>query len=257
MKHTPSFSALTDELCLWQDTGLKCRFWWRDDDLIDISPKLHRMRQISERYIVYVLVAVIPRDMQFNLGYETSGMHTFVWCQHGYAHQNHEISGQANSEFPLTRNRQLIVDDLSNGHRLLSDQFGERLLPVLVPPWNSFREDMVSNLPELGYVGLSQYGPISDRTNEAVCRANTHLDIVDWSTAPKFPSNRTAFLLNRIVEELSARRVTNPQSEEAFGVLTHHRAMDDEAWDFIETLLSVTHEFPCVEWISPRDLFRP
>lgn len=251
-----SFGQLADELSRWQDAGLKCRFWWRDDDLIAVSPGLHRIRQVSERHVVYVLVGIIPHLMVSTLGQDTIGMNTFVWCQHGFAHINHESPDRPNSEFPLNREKELVLEDLVKGRELLLQQFSDRLFPVLVPPWNGFRADMLEELPALGLVGISQYGNIARQQIGQTLRIDTHLDVVDWTSAPRFLPTRISFLLDRLVESLQIRRLDQGLSNNVTGILTHHRAMDDEAWDFVERLLFITHQFPCVEWISPRDLFR-
>lgn len=250
-----SYKLLTDELSHWQDAGLQCLFWWRDDDLISTSPKLHRMRQVSEQYVVYVLVAVVPDLMVSTLGCDTSGMHTFVWCQHGFAHVNHEGANLPNSEFPFSRERELVIQDLTKGRKLLLDQFSDRLFPVLVPPWNGFRDDLVKELPALGLTGISQYGSISRQKIGQALRIDTHLDVVDWSSAPKFSSAQEGLLLDRLIENLRIRRL-DYSTDNLIGILTHHRAMDEEAWKFVDELLLITHQFPCVKWVSPRDLFR-
>lgn len=257
-----SYGRLVEELSHWQDAGLRCRFWWRDDDLVSITPKLHRMRlhrmrQVSERHVIYVLVAVIPRFINTSLGRDTFGMHTFIWCQHGFAHVNHENENQPNSEFPVSRNKELVIADLIKGRELLLDQFSDRLFPVLVPPWNNFRSDLLEELPKLGLIGISQYGSIACQRIGQTLRVDTHLDVVDWARAPTFLPARARFLLDRLVQNLRICRGNQSRSGNVIGILTHHLDMDDEAWRFFERLLTITHQFPCVEWVSPRDLFRP
>jgi hypothetical protein len=250
-----TWQGLTDELACWQRVGLQCNFWWRDDDAIAVSHELLRLQSISERYFVDVLVAAIPAAMSLTLGRDALGLHSLIWCQHGLAHVNYEPGGP-NSEFPASRDNENIAQDLANGRQLLLDQFGDRLFPVLVPPWNRFREDMIAELPVLGYTGLSQYGDVGTTAVLKLTKADAHLDIVDWTMAPKFPVERPTLLLERLIEGLLSRRHNPALAAAPFGVLTHHRAMDEGSWIFMDKLLEVTHQFPCVEWVSPRDIFR-
>lgn len=253
---TDAFLPLYDELSLWQNSGLACRLWWRDDDLVQLSPNLQRMHALSQQYGAAVLVAVIPEPMDEALGRDTAGMRDFTWCQHGLAHRNHEPPGVPNSEFPTTRPASKVTDDLLAGKRLMAERFGDRFLPVLVPPWNAFREDLIDTLASLGYLGISQYGARPAGQDAPLVRVNAHLDVVDWSAAPAFPAHRTAFLLARLVELLRQRRAGDLDREEATGILTHHRAMDDAAWVFMDALLKITRRFSCVRWLSPSELFR-
>lgn len=254
MADTP-WRALIDELAYWQRANLQCNFWWRDDDAVAASRELMRLQAISEKHFVNVLVASIPTLISRTLGRDTGGMHCLIWCQHGLSHLNHE-SGEPKSEFPASRNKEKIAQDLTIGRQLLLDQFGDQLSSVLVPPWNRFRKDMIDELSALGYTGLSQYGAVGTSTVLKLTKSDTHLDIVDWSIAPKFRVERTAFLLDRLIEGLQSRRHNPALAAAPYGVLTHHRAMDEAAWIFMDKLLEITHQFPCVEWVSPRDIFQ-
>jgi hypothetical protein len=249
------FIPLREELGLWQAEGRICTLWWRDDDLVVVSPELHRMRQVSEKFFVPVLVAVIPSLMDKELANATKGMHTFVFCQHGFAHENHAPVGLPNSEFPQGWAVELIEQDLASGRSMLVEQFGERFFPIFVPPWNAFREDKIDILHVLGYLGISQYGPRSTGVVSQFVHVNTHVDIVDWAVAPVFPESRGGFLVDRLTDVLRRRRLGIIDTDEPTGILTHHRAMLDDAWQFIDYLLAETHIFPCVQWMSPHDVF--
>lgn len=249
------WAQLADELSRWYASGLHCRFWWRDDDLIAIAPELQSLQALAEEFVVDVLVAVIPAQMSATLGRDTAGMHRFVWCQHGYAHQNHAFTGEPNSEFPASRALDAMREELLRGHSALQAQFGHALLPALVPPWNRIDASLIRELPALGFHGLSRYGDRAVSSTPGLVAIDTHVDVVDWSTAPTFHPHREAILLERIVDELRQRRETPAPHDAPFGLLTHHRAMDAQAWQFVRKLLAVTHEVPGVEWVSPRELF--
>jgi hypothetical protein len=252
---TDTFTPLRDELCRWQDDLQDCTLWWRDDDLISDSSGLRKMQQLSEEYDVPALVAVIPATVDSALGSDTANMPTLIFCQHGHAHRSFAATGQSNSEFPATRPVAEIEEAVRSGQNTLEEVFGERFFPVFVPPWNAYREDLVPALASWGYTGLSQYGSRAEGMTNGVLRVNTHIDLVDWATAPEFQPGRAETLIEHLTDLLMKKRRKEIDPTKPIGILTHHRAMRDDAWDFFSGLLKLTSELPVVRWLSPHDVF--
>jgi hypothetical protein len=252
----PSWQPLIDELARWQQAGLPCRFWWRDDDLITATPRLNSLHALADEFAVEVLVAVIPAQMSASLGRDCAAMPRLVFCQHGYAHQNFAAKGEPDSEFPLDRNLEEVKRELRRGRAALLQQFDGRLLPVFVPPWNHFPEAWLPALAALGLSAISQFYKRDVQHIAGLLRVDTHLDVVDWTTPSGFPAGREYMLIEQLVNELHLRR-TEPDPQDApFGILTHHSAMELGAWQFMHRLLAITHEVPRVEWVSPTKLFQ-
>lgn len=246
------FAALRTELAVWEAERRECSFWWRDDDLVADSPALRRLAALSERHAAPVLVAVIPAQADTELARATEdGMPSLVFCQHGWGHVNHAAPDQPNSEFGPARDPAEAEADLARGSERMRDLFGNRFMPVMVPPWNKLAPALAARLPALGLGGLSQYLAEPHAPVDGLVRVDTHLDIVDWRSGAGVRD--PAALVERLVAILQMRR--NGQLREPIGVLSHHRVMADGTWRFLDRLVAVTAEFSCVRWLHPRDVF--
>ncbi|MET0384283.1 MAG: polysaccharide deacetylase family protein [Burkholderiaceae bacterium] len=249
-----AFDALHEELGHWQQVGRHCPLWWRDDDLIADSPALRTMADMAERNGVPVLVAVIPAQATATLAQETAAMALLSFCQHGYDHRNHEPAGAPPSEFGAARPLDALTADLQAGRDGMAALFGDRFMPVFVPPWNRLRLDAMPVLKGLGLRGVSQYPGEAAAAPAVLPVVNAHVDILQWSPRPPIACHPTAVLVQRLVAHL---RDSRAQAEPAapVGVLTHHRPMLDDAWTFMQRLIDVSRSYNCVRWMSPAELF--
>ena len=103
--------------------------------------------------------------------------------QHGYAHTNHAPPGDKKIELGPHRPAMFVLGELGTGRLALERLFGSRVLPVLVPPWNRIAPALVPTLPEIGYRGLSAFGPrAAPRPGPGLLQVNTHIDLIDWKT---------------------------------------------------------------------------
>ena len=251
----PAFAPLAAELALWQAAGLTCRFWWRDDDLVSMSPLLQQLADMSHRFKVSVLVAVIPAQADANLAHATTAMQSLVFCQHGYDHVNHEDKGEPSSEFGAGRGLDALKVDLERGQARMRALFGARFFPVFVPPWNRIASAAVPLLEQVHFIGLSQYADMERHTATSLQVADTHVDIIQWSAAPDTHCRPVADLVERIVYVLKKQRLQDNALGEPIGLLTHHRVMRSDSWDFVHALLTLTRSFDCVQWLTPQQIF--
>jgi hypothetical protein len=58
-----------------------------------------------------------------------------------------------------------------------------------------------------------------------------------------------------LVEHLEQRRSGEADPEEPTGILSHHLAMDDDAWRFLAEFLAATARHPAAAWCDPAALF--
>src|SRR3546814_12871678 len=102
--------------------------------------------------------------------------------------------------------------ELQAGRDLSSRLFGDRWLPVLVPPWNRIADAVAERLAELGYRGLSTFGG-AGRTFPGILRLDCRVDPVDWHGGRGFVGVPRA--LGPVLRHLRARRTgATPRSEE-------------------------------------------
>jgi hypothetical protein len=211
------------------------RFWWRDDDAGAVTPELKRLLGLSSRFSVPLALAVIPDKAEAELFRELPARVSVI--QHGTDHRNRAAPGEKKTEYPPGEPMEEALARVSSGYGRLRAFAGPRLAPVLAPPWNRVRQDLLKKLPAIGIRGISTYGPrASAEPAPALRQVNTHVDIVAWREGKGFVGEETALK--------SALRMVH--LEEPVGWLTHHAVHDAAAWAFLERLLTVRD----IRWLS-------
>lgn len=232
-----SWQVLADEAKRWADAGRTGVLWWRDDDAIDVGPALERLLAIQQEAAVPLSLAVVPAHATPALAQCVAGVPGVDVLQHGYAHVNHAAAAEKKKmELGLHRPAMMVLGELGTGWLALERLFGAQALAVMVPPWNRIAPPLVQTLPEIGFRGLSTFGPRQrPRPARGLLEINTHVDLIDWKGQRGFVGETAA--LAALVAALTRARATSPASSaEPVGVLSHHLAMDGEAWDFIRSL---------------------
>jgi len=247
---------LDRELAAWERTGQTATFWWRDDDAITPTPALQRLVDLAElrEPPTPLALAVIPARADAALAQALAAAEHAVALQHGYAHANQAAASDKKAEFGVGRDAAAARRDLWEGGERMRSLFGDRALPVLVPPWNRIDPVLAGRLDEFGFRGLSTYGPrATASTGGGVAIVNTHVDIIDWHGGRRFLG--IGGCLQLVVRHLAARREGRVDPTEATGLLTHHLVHDEDAWSFLEAFLQRTNRHPAVRWMDARLLF--
>jgi len=84
---------------------------------------------------------------------------------------------------------------------------------------------------------------------KGLLQVNTHLDLMDWRGHRGFVGEDAA--LATLVRALGAGRITG----EPVGVLSHHLAMDEGAWDFLRSLMGRARTMPGVTLPAAHRIF--
>jgi hypothetical protein len=242
--------ALDDEVARWRDAGREAQLWWRDDDAADATAELDRLISLQAETAVPLALAVVPARATPTLAERLAAAPAIDVLQHGYAHANHALPPDKKCELGPHRPAMLVLGELGTGRMALERLFATRALPVLVPPWNRIAPALVPALPEIGFTGLSTFA--TRRRAEPVRglrQINTHVDIIDWK-ARRFVGREMA-----VASLVEALRYSRSATSEPIGLLSHHLAMDEGAWDFLRSLLGKAIMLPGVKLCSARDLF--
>ena len=234
------WARLEREVDAWRAAGREMTLWWRDDDAAGPSPALSRL--LSLRPGCPFGLAVIPAVAKAALADDLPGAADVL--VHGFAHANHAGPGARKSEYPVGR---VAPDELRGARERLEDLFGDRVLPVFVPPWNRMGEDAAAALPAAGYEVLSGH---RGRPHGPLPRLDTHVDLVDWRGGRRFAG--AGAVLAALLEALVSRR--HAGDARPTGVLSHHLVHDCAAWSFLEDLLAWGAGAPGVRWVGVRDL---
>jgi len=252
--HPSGWQRLDDELDAWRARGLRATLWLRDDDACADSPALRRLLDLARDYRVPVAIAAIPAAADVTLVDAIACCDDATIVQHGYAHRNHARAGTRSAELGDEREFRVTLDELARGRERLERAFGERFIPVLVPPWNRIADDLVPHLASAGYTGISRFGPRVRAMPAAGLReVNTHVDPIAWRRDRQFIGTKAA--IERIVTHLRARRERACDADEATGFLTHHLAFDATAWAFLDALLQHTRRHDAASWLDVAHAF--
>lgn len=246
---------LQRELDAWARAGETATLWWRDDDAVTATPVLQQLIELTldAAEPLPLALAVIPARADTALAHAVQDRKHVAILQHGYAHANHAAAGAKKAEFPVGREVSIALDELRLGSGRMEELFGGGALPVLVPPWNRIDAAVVERLPEIGFCGLSSYGPRNSVGEAGTAVVNTHIDIMRWRGPREFLGAGNC--LDLAVGHLRARRERRVDRAEATGVLTHHLVHDADAWQFIADFVQRTHDHPAVRWMHAAELF--
>lgn len=225
--------------------GETIRFWWRDDDAGKDEPALARLLELAERRSLPLALAVVPAWLEPDVQGQIAARAECTVLQHGYAHVNHAKKGKKSIELG-GRADDRIGTELRKGFAILEDAFGAAFMPVLVPPWNRIDEALFTKLHDWGYCGLSVFGRRADvEIAPGVSLVNTHVDPVDWRGTRGYLGDEV--VLGRLIDQLD--------HDEPIGILSHHLAMDEACWTFLERLLSTLMRHPATRVFAPAHLF--
>jgi hypothetical protein len=219
--------------------GRPVQFWWRDDDASAPSPALERAVGLSKKYAIPLALAVIPQEATPELFH---GLHKRVTVlQHGTDHRNRAAAGEKKTEYPGTESAESALSRISQGMKKLSE--AQSFIPVLAPPWNRMRNDLLDKLPSIGIRGISAYGPQKSREPAPGLRqVNTHVDVIAWRRGRRFVGE----------DEVLISTLRHLRSMDGpIGWLTHHAVHDAATWDFLERLFTLKD----VRWCSAAEAF--
>lgn len=209
--------------------------WWRDDDISCIRPwhpvlllrgwrRLRFVCDLLAKTKIPALLAVEPRNFpeKGSLILNVVGVSGLPVAVHGLRHENRARAGK--SEFPPEYAGPDQCREILAVFRRLRQYFGDRLLPVFVPPFNTIASPLREMLEESG-ITIS-----SSNAGDAVTDCNnTDYDFVDWERRKLLPREK---ILADLVE--LTRRGTA-----SFGINSHHKLIAPEDRDFVRGLLGV------------------
>jgi hypothetical protein len=235
-----TWSEFEAALARRREAGRAAQFWWRDDDAGAVLPELTRAVRLSKDCAVPVALAVVPEAAQpelFRL------LHDGVTVlQHGTDHRNRAAAGEKKTEYPAAEPVEAALARVAHGLGTLRTLAGKRFLPVLAPPWNRVRKDLLTQLPAIGIRGLSGYGArASAEPAPGLRQVNTHVDLIAWRRGKGFIGESGAL----------AGALRFLDGNEPVGWLTHHAVHDPQAWNFLERLFTLRD----VRWLSASEVF--
>lgn len=219
-------------------------FWWRDDDAGRMHDRLEALVRLSEQRRAPLTAAVVPAWLDDEAAARLRSGPDVTVVQHGIDHADHAEPGQKKIELGGSMDRDRLRQALADGRRTLDRAFGQRFLPVLVPPWNRIDAAMVPELSALGFVAWSAFGSRSSAT--APRRIDTHLDLVDWRRGRRH--------LGKDEAGAGLAALVRAGHGEPIGLLSHHLLTDAQGWAVLDALLDTLQSHPAARLVSLRQL---
>ena len=253
---------VVQELDEWARAGIRANFWMRDDDAFKLTPQLDRLTAFARDFSVKIGLAVIPAKLTDPLvKYLNSGEAPYYPMVHGYRHVNYGAQRRP-GEFGPERPLALLIDDATSALDAFTDRF-KGLSPIFVPPFACITQELVEELPKLGFKGVStgptpierRYArlcarvgalrPVFHKVGRRAFHYDVHIDPFDWGR----DSARSAVsMANELVGFLRARRRGFVDVASPIGVLMHHLKFDDPTWAVCAELLAVVAHHPATLW---------
>jgi hypothetical protein len=242
---------LRRELDAWEGAGERATVWWRDDDAVAATPMLERLLAAAQG--TPIALAVVPAQAERGLVAALAAAPHASVLQHGWSHADHAPVGAKKAELGDDRPPRAILDELIAGRRILSDLFGARFIPVLVPPWNRIAATLVPELAGSFFTGLSVFGPRTASRRAGLACANVHVDIMEWRAGAFIGIERA---LGLVVAHLAARRQGRADRDEPTGVMSHHLVHGASAESFLERLFAELQGHRAARVLSADEVFR-
>lgn len=270
---------LVEELNRWADAGDVAEFWWRDDDAVMPDGRLDRLLAVAPG--VPRTLAVIPARAQPELADRLAHEEAIRVAPHGWRHVNHAPDGVKKAEFGPHRPAAAMLADIARGNRRLRHLFADRAAPLFVPPWNRMCRDLAAQLPAIGLVSCSLYGPrrvgegAVERGASGACSSfmlNCHADPVNWRGGGGYAGDEATMapLIAHLVHKRKGlesanttgsndgadHASTDSDPHEPSGILTHHLVHDAGCWAFVGRLMSLLRIHPAARILSLEEALR-
>jgi predicted deacetylase len=212
-------------VCFFRDDDVG----WRADrlrDLLDLVGELGLPMDLA--VIPAVLDARTARELVGRIERSDGrlGVH-----QHGYAHVNHEPSGERKCEFGRARAREDQLHDIATGRERLGVLLGPAVEPIFTPPWNRCTEETGSCLSELGFEILSREARAAPLDAPALRGLPVSVDLLKRRNGARLP-----------VEQVAAIAAAAVRRAGPVGVMLHHAEMDRPELQVTAELLSTLAE---------------
>lgn len=223
------------------------RLWWRDDDAGRPSPRLERLLDLARRHGAPLALAVVPEWLEPEAAARIAASAEATVLQHGVAHRDHAAVGQRRIELGGTAGTRMLAGPVRAGHGRLRAAFGDRLLDVMVPPWNRISAEVMAALPGWGFAGVSGWAGTGPQVPCGLQRVDTHLDAVLWRDGRRCLD--LAGLAARLAE------LVRGSTGEPLGLLTHHLVTDDAGFEALDRFVALVQNRPKLRLIGAADLF--
>jgi hypothetical protein len=210
--------------------------FFRDDDVGWRADRLRDLLDLVGELGLPVDLAVIPAVLDARTAQELVGRiersdGRLGVHQHGYAHENHEPSGERKCEFGRARPREDQRHDIAAGRERLGLLLGPAVEPIFTPPWNRCTEATGSCLTELGFEILSREASAAPLDAPGLRELPVSVDLLKRRNGARLP-----------VDQIAAIAAAAVKRGGPVGVMLHHAEIDRREMEVAAELLKTLAE---------------
>jgi hypothetical protein len=227
-------------------------FWWRDDDVggdgwnilrrMEHERRLEDMLALLARYGIPAVFAVVPYKLRLYSSGQIKLLKKYgaYAAMHGICHRNNAKPGCNASEFPSGCDVEAAVSKILKHKRELEEIFGDRMLPIFVPPWNTLCGELEARLRASGFSAVSKYNrPACEHADD-----NVDVDFIDWQ-------KRDLRGERDILADLIA--LLRNDDIRVIGLMNHHKVVTRRGSIFFDKLFStLARHHDNAAWIVPH-----
>ena len=223
--------------------GGSSRIFFRADDIGVPSANWQRLMALFAGKRVPLSAAVVPawitaRRWRHIRKMGDSSPELWCWHQHGWRHVNHEPEGRK-QEFGPARSADSIARDLKRGRDRLADILQEAFIPVFTAPWNRCSAGALAALVKLNFAAVSRKKNAQPAAPRGLREFPVHVDL--HTRTQTSASNAGKAVLKELRKGIAGG---------CCGVMIHHRQMNDQAFEILETLLQILVQNARIELVN-------
>jgi peptidoglycan/xylan/chitin deacetylase (PgdA/CDA1 family) len=204
--------------------------WWRDDDIFNASDNTKLLLQFVKEVDIPIFCSIIPKDLSSEAITLLKKYNQVTILQHGYSHTNYAPLGKPYNEFGDNRSLNTALSEIKLGAKKLKQAFQFQFLPIFVPPWGNISENVIKNLKNIGFIGLSCIGRKLENDSNVKIQ-NVHIDIHKWMSNTEFDYSTELRSWNRVISDISKNlNEQNNGNTKYIGLLTHSQIMSRKDW---------------------------
>jgi hypothetical protein len=247
---TAQFVGCLDRAADRDGTGKPVSVFFRADDVAVYGKSFDRLMEIFLRHRTPLCLAVVPAWLtkeraEMLKRYHRKAPNLWCWHQHGWRHVNHQTSGKK-AEFGDSRAADELRRDIHAGGCRLETLMGKDFYPVFTPPWNRCGTETLKILKLLGYHAVSRGRQRASRGMAGLPEFSVDVDL----HTRKEPCAEEGW--KNLFTDLE-----HALSQEVSGIMIHHQRMNDEAFDFLEFMLTVMKSKKHITMINFQDVNIP
>jgi MoaA/NifB/PqqE/SkfB family radical SAM enzyme len=226
-------------------------FFFRDDDVDELTPNLEKLINLFVKYNVPISLQLIPTKLtkqciDFLKNIKKNNTDIIELCQHGYSHDDYSYQNTSikNFDHSYEFGDNILQKDqyklIKKGRSILNSYFGELISDVFTPPFHGYNKETLNALKDNSIKIISSFSNGDNKEIDNKEIDNKEITFIDCNIDPVNDYNHNLFLNPKIIID----QMIEKTSEDKFvGFLLHHKLLNSSQFLFIESLLKLIKDY--------------